>query len=231
MSALAAAGRYQFGHDVAAPGAVPNQYVGLWRRRLLETPDRLDRSSEVYWLQTSLYYADIRLPAGWPERREGLDGFAGQLQVEGDTLTWQRWWSITPCDTPDVGRMSGSGDLLEEHGVLQPYREEWERLCDHRLPSFALVRQGVDGPSALLLGIGNYFMLAEPDAEQGCRVRFGFLRCQSGPWRVCGSTDPALTGQHWRPGFRLQAGAQLEDGEGLRWEVAEASFDLALLPL
>ncbi len=218
-------------YGIAAAGneEPPHRLVGLWRRCARESPAQRDFSSEVYWLQTREHFVDIRLPAGWPEQRQGLDCCAGTLRVEGDIITRQRWWSISPMAQPDIGRMSGTGDVLEEHGVLRPFRERWERLCDHRLPRFALLRAGGEGPDTLLVGIGNYFMLAEPDGAAGCRVRFGFLRSQSGPWRVCASSAPELTGQHWRAGFHRHETLGLCDATGQPWQVLESSMSLDIL--
>lgn len=204
-------------------------FAGLWRRRVLETPFQQDGSSEVYWLQTQEHFVDIRLPAGWPEQRQGLDCCAGTLRVEGDIITRQRWWSISPMRQPDIGRMSGAGDQYEEQAILHPARQVWERLCDHPLPRFALQRMGAEGADALLVGIGNYFMLAEPDDAAGCRVRFGFLRSQSGPWRVCASSAPELTGQHWRAGFHRHETLGLCDAAGQPWQVLESSMSLDIL--
>jgi hypothetical protein len=121
---------------------IPGIYQGLWRRRVLETPEGVDRDTAVYWLQTNLLYADIRIPAGRrrgrlrPMRLSDADflqlaqqqGFAGALEVEDDVLHWRRWLDFQPAGALDIGRVRFEGDMLIEEGVNAEYREEWERL-------------------------------------------------------------------------------------------------------
>lgn len=121
---------------------IPAAYRGLWRRRLLETPEHSDRSSIVYWLQTGDLYADLRLPAGRvqddPQTLARQQGFAGALKVDGNRLTWERWLDFQPPAAPDVGRVHFEGEVLVEHGVHATYREEWERVQAADTNSIAL---------------------------------------------------------------------------------------------
>src|SRR3569832_1831679 len=63
----------------AAPAPVPNAYLGVWRRSLLETPNLRDTHSHVFWLQTPRWHAALRLPAGRPD----FSGIASLAECSG----------------------------------------------------------------------------------------------------------------------------------------------------
>lgn len=150
---------------------VPAEYRGLWRRRLLQTPEHTDRSTLVYWLQTGSLYADLRLPAERacddPQVLARQQGFAGLLKVDGNRLTWERWLDFQPLAAPDVGRVHFEGEVLVEHGVHAEYREEWERVQAAGADSIALSLEAeldARGRQAdrrgVLVACGDYFLFA-----------------------------------------------------------------------
>ena len=165
---------------------VPDAYLGVWKRKLLRTPEFEDTASSVYWMQTSLWHGDIRIPVYRPPctgkhslaqctREELLDlssqqGFAGTTAVEGDTCRWLRRVDFQPpSGFNDVGRIEfSSADLMLEYGVEQDYFEIWERLPDSVGQEHAAVEfnDGDDPraarPSSVLLATGNYFIYARP---------------------------------------------------------------------
>lgn len=126
------------------PG-VPDDYLGVWRRSLLETPRVRDTASHVHWLQTRHWHADLRIPAdrpdfagvtclaecdpeqlAWLARQQG---FCGVTQVSGEHCAWHRQADYQPATgRRDLGRMAFAGDRLEETGAEADYREIWERL-------------------------------------------------------------------------------------------------------
>ncbi len=78
---------------------VPNHYRGVWVRKLLETPQQRDESTFVRWLQTSVWHADVRIPASSPAaaaqlRLASQQGFCGVTQVaqqaQGEVCSWHR---------------------------------------------------------------------------------------------------------------------------------------------
>jgi hypothetical protein len=150
---------------------VPEVYRGLWRRRLIQTPAATDRTTTVYWLQTASLFGDVRIPAN----RVGNDlralarqqGFAGCLEVAGDTLSWRRWLDYQPPAAPDVARVHFSGDVLVEQGIHAEYREEWERVQPADPDTIALSLQAERDArgrecsrSGVLVASGEYFVLA-----------------------------------------------------------------------
>lgn len=150
---------------------VPAEYRGLWRRRLLQTPELTDRSTLVYWLQTGSLYADLRLPAERvpddPQALARQQGFAGLLKVDGNRLTWERWLDFQPPAAPDVGRVHFEGEVLVEHGVYAEYREEWERVPAAAADGAALSLEAeLDGRGrqverrGVLVACGDYFLFA-----------------------------------------------------------------------
>jgi hypothetical protein len=164
---------------------VPERYVGLWRRRLLESESVRDTDTEVWWLQTGSLYADLRQPARMqpaarttPLQLARQEGFAGALEVKGDLLTWHRWLDFRPpTGIADVGRMHFEGALLIEYGVHARYREVWERTAaasDDRL-ALALQSERADGGEwrarrGVLVVLGDYFMFA---LDPGLRLAHG----------------------------------------------------------
>jgi hypothetical protein len=165
---------------------VPEAYLGVWKRKLLRTPEFEDTASTVYWLQTSSWHGDIRIPVYRPpctgkrslaqcSREELLDlaaqqGFAGTTSVEGDTCRWLRRVDFQPPTSfNDIGRIEfSSTDLMLEYGIEREYFEIWERVpgsVGHEHVSVEF--DGGDDPRAarptrLLLTTGNYFIHVRP---------------------------------------------------------------------
>ena len=157
---------------------VPPAYVGLWKRTLLRPPTIVDTASTVYWLQTSRWHSDIRIPANRSAQvsasglakadRASLDalagqqGFAGVTVVEEDLCRWERIVDFQPpSGFNDIGRMQfESPDLMREYGVEQDYFEIWERVSGSTGASLALEREG-DEPVYLTLA-GEFAMRVRP---------------------------------------------------------------------
>ncbi|MBI5041091.1 MAG: hypothetical protein HZB57_07820 [Gammaproteobacteria bacterium] len=151
--------------------AVPECYVGLWRRCLLQDAQGVDTTTQVFWLQSGTLYADIRIP----KNRDAVNsmalqqGFAGALEVDGNVLTWRRWLDFQPpTAVADVGRMRFTRlDQMVEEGVHTDYREVWERVGPASLDRAAFALQ-VEYSSAgmprrragVLVIVGDYFMFA-----------------------------------------------------------------------
>ncbi|MFZ5580979.1 MAG: hypothetical protein ACOZAQ_11060 [Pseudomonadota bacterium] len=173
---------------------VPQRFVGLWQRRLLETPALRDETTEVFWLQTSTLYVDLRVPC---RRQAPCEGFAGRLKVDGDILTWQRWLDLSPPSPwPDVGRMHGEGDLIEEFGVHQPYREVWQRVA-HGGDDKALVWEGEEAGQGIWVMLGRYFMWALFRHEgrlSRCEVSYGLRGEGKDAWTILRSNEADLVG-------------------------------------
>lgn len=172
-----------------ASGSVPPHYLGVWQRKYLETPAAVDNSSRVYWLQTSLFHADIRIPAQRPAFSDknslhdfSLDelkllasqqGFAGTTSVIGNCCLWARQMDYQPPrDRHDIGFMQFNGDRILETGVDGNYAEIWERLPDSqgRNVAFRFIETntalGPEKPQAgILVTSGDYFIFARARAS------------------------------------------------------------------
>ena len=140
--------------------AVPDEYLGVWRRRLLRTPERDDTTTAVFWLQTPRWHADIRVSPACPATTgahgfESLprstllalaaqQGFAGVTTVEGDICRWHRRVDFQPASGfSDVGRIVfETSERMLEHGVEQDYFEIWERVSGSTGASLALEKEG-----------------------------------------------------------------------------------------
>jgi hypothetical protein len=159
---------------------VPDAYLGVWRRTLLRVPGQPDdTTSDVLWMQTRVWHADVRVradrPAFAPDASiETLDrdallaladhkGFSGVTAVEGDVCRWLREVDFQPpSGFPDIGRMEfDTPDRAFEYGIEQDYFEIWERLPESVGPTLAFER--VDGPRPMrLLRTGDCVMRVRP---------------------------------------------------------------------
>lgn len=137
--------------DLPAPDEpVPAAYRGVWQRTLLETPEGRDTTTQVHWLQTEGWHADLRVPAGIdPATSAGralLQGFCGLTRIthgvngQPDICTWHRHWDVQPPrSTPDAGYMVfETSERVIETGVHGRYLEVWERLPGSTGPYAAL---------------------------------------------------------------------------------------------
>jgi hypothetical protein len=186
-----------------------------------------DTDTEVWWLQTGSLYADLRQPPAPADKRATpqqlalQQGFAGELEVQGEVLTWHRWLDFQPpSGIADVGRVHFENGQLIEEGVLASYREVWERAAaasDDRL-ALALQSECADGGEwrarhGVLVVLGEFFMfaldpglrLARGGALQSgragafavfrldCEISFGVRRGRV-PWEILRSTLPTREG-------------------------------------
>ena len=159
---------------------VPPAYLGVWRRTLLRTPQREDTTTQVYWMQTKSWHADIRIPAGRSafagktaleqlNRAELMElakqqGFCGTTVVDDDICRWLRRHDFQPpSGANDIGRMEFDGpDRVLEYGVEAEYFEIWERLPESKGKTSAVLVS--DDPLSLLLSTGKYVMSVRPRA-------------------------------------------------------------------
>lgn len=171
--------RFHSSDSTEQPAPVPDPYLGVWRRILLETASGRDERSQVWWLQTPRWHADLRLPAGRPDfcgitRLAECDdtqlawlatqqGFCGVTQVNAERCTWHRLMDFQPANgCRDVGRMAFDGECMIETGVDADYREVWKRLPPSRGGTAALQLLGDDGelpprPTWLLVAGACFF--------------------------------------------------------------------------
>ena len=159
---------------------VPSSYWGVWRRTLLTTSDGQDTGSQVYWLQTSSWHGDIRIPAYRPDFTGVLSladcsgeqlswlakqhGFAGITIVSKNQCEWKRIIDFQPpSGKRDIGRMFFlNPDKLLENGIDTEYSETWERVNDDRIEycfALQLLDQGEPAePAGYLLVSGKHFI-------------------------------------------------------------------------
>lgn len=161
--------------------AVPDSYIGVWQRTLLQTAiGERDSSTRVFWLQSRRLHADLRIRLDRPRWPAGLGlaeitrehalalarqgGFAGTTQVDGELCRWQREIDYRPpALAEDLGVMRfAAADTLLEDCVHGRYHERWQRLPDSLGASqgFRLVELGASGAApriAYLLLCGVYF--------------------------------------------------------------------------
>lgn len=158
----------------------PSDLKGLWRRRWIRWPDgREDAATDVYWLQTDRFYADVRFPPArptfsgvgslaqlTPTQREWLatqEGFAGELELHPDGWLWRRDVNYQPPNgARDIGRLTyldpDHRTMLEE-GVDAPYTELWQRV--DASPDSTLWHTPPGHPTrGILAAVGGHYLLA-----------------------------------------------------------------------
>ena len=163
--------------------AVPKNYIGLWERTLLEQygPGTLtnDRPAEVFWLQTKLWHADIRVPLERPDFSSckslddcdrdqlefliGQEGFCGLTRVEGKICSWLRMHDLNPGHALDIGRMHHETDhLIYEYGIAEKYLEHWTLVDGSRAADSAVLKHQTS--DQFLLVAGDHAMRLTPRA-------------------------------------------------------------------
>lgn len=161
---------------------VPQQYLGVWQRKHLESAAGVYDSSQVFWLQTPVLHADIRIPAVRPafsdktsledfslvelKQLAGQKGFAGVTSVVGKTCLWLRHLDYQPRrDEHDIGYMEFNGTQLVETGLAKNYFEIWERLPESQGAAYAFqfsetnaARHPDKAQAGILVVSGDYFI-------------------------------------------------------------------------
>jgi hypothetical protein len=152
---------------------------GLWRRTMIAWPDgRSDITTDVYWLQGSSHYADLRIPRGRPAlgRTTCLmdldwsmlrfmarqEGFIGHLEVCDGVAHWHRAFDYQPqTGFADKGRLGFENDILVEHGLETAYVEHWQRE-PQTTQEVAMLWLAADGSHAVgcLIVASGVFMYA-----------------------------------------------------------------------
>jgi hypothetical protein len=171
---------------------VPIELTGLWRREVITAPGFRDETTQVLWLQTASWYADIRVPAERPSadgraslaefadaellELARLQGFAGELSVADGVCFWRRDLDHQPLSaSPDEGRFTLDGEVMIEDGIHADYQEIWRREPQSRAPLAAFRLEGDPVGREGLLVIGGRHLLefvARPGpAPQGESLR------------------------------------------------------------
>ncbi|WP_206602810.1 hypothetical protein [Leptolyngbya ohadii] len=165
---------------------MPDWMRGLWRRLSIETEDgQRDTKTQVFYLQTSLCFGDLRIPGDRPDidhssflsltQAEALSlsqqqGFAGVVQFEWGNphrCQWVRQIDYQPSQpVRDIGWLYWQDDLLIEDGIDQVYREEWQKVDDGQGDYTALVLAAdLSSPGATwqasLVIAGDYFVYSQ----------------------------------------------------------------------
>ncbi len=176
----------------------PDWLVGLWCRESIELQDgTLDRTTQVFWGQSSNLFVDIRIPIDRPLRPGCLGfkdftleeltqlseqhAFAGHVLVEDETCTWMRFIDYQPnTGRPDRGHLRLEGNILHEEGgadsiIAMDYHEIYhrdvggeERRIALRLESCGGQLFGESPPNdAILVVLDDHFMFAR---GRGCQL-------------------------------------------------------------
>jgi hypothetical protein len=115
---------------------LPQEFVGAWYRESIAIGDAApSEPQQVWWLQTPLFFADLRLPRTPDVRPES---FSGRTVAAGSRLTWHRDLDLQAAEGPDTGLVRWSGGALIEEGVTTVggaptrYVEVWRRMAGEK---------------------------------------------------------------------------------------------------
>ena len=158
---------------------VSPELTGLWRREVITTPAGYrDETTQVFWLQTRSWYADLRVRADRPQRPgatgfadytdpeliqlAAVQGFAGQLTAQEGVCLWRRDLDYQPpSDDLDEARFAVEGEVMIEDGIHSDYQEIWRRVSGGLAPLAAFkLSEDTAQPDAdgLLVVAGDHFM-------------------------------------------------------------------------
>jgi hypothetical protein len=163
---------------------VPDWLTGLWKRLSIETADgQRDTETQVFYLQTSACFGDLRVPIDRPDLKQAnfssltqndvfaltrQQGFAGIAQFEQEQCQWVRYIDYQPPQAVrDIGLLYWQNDILIEEGVDQVYREEWQKVDDGARDYTALVLVAPENAphqatwTASLVIAGDYFIYSQ----------------------------------------------------------------------
>ena len=133
--------------------------TGSWRRDgLVVDGRRVADPSDVLWLQTPDWYADIRLPRSEGQATDNGPAalfarpwaFAGIASWDPPVMTWEHRFDSRLGAAVDSNPLVKAGDLLVEEGWVAhdgrrvPFAEEWRKIStrDHRVSALPRL-QGV----------------------------------------------------------------------------------------
>jgi hypothetical protein len=165
--------------------AVPDRFVGVWRRRDLVIGDEPRDDADVLWLQAGEWYADLRIP----HEDEGgpVEAFAGPAGWAAPNFTWTHvldWKGTFPSD---VGHMEPVAEGFVETGTFDlgagptPYRELWARSGRAEPRLVAVAHDGAGAAALVRVGRHALTMVSGPGgAFAACRQDRG----DDGTWRV-----------------------------------------------
>lgn len=145
---------------------IPPEIVGAWRRSglLLDGKRQVDHS-DVLWLQTPGWYADIRLridpaappPTPGPRWFHQEYSFAGPAAWNDPVFTWNHEIDMSTEPASDANTLTWTDGVVVEtgktevDGVARVFSEEWLRLTSDD------VRWSADvGENEARIEVGNY---------------------------------------------------------------------------
>ena len=161
---------------------------GVWQRTLLIEPDgKVDRTSEVYWLQLGTLCADIRSA---PDKSCHA-AFAGILSSRDEIFHWAPRWAygLKEGAPPDEGYLCWEGAILREDGVHAAYVEHWCRLATPGDDDFACwLADGSAKRKGLLLHIGRFAFCANEQDGAAEETEFRLFTRGDHGWGVAAAT-------------------------------------------
>ena len=137
--------------NVGAEGPLPAEFAGAWQRTDLRIGGELRDDADVLWLQTTEWYADLRIPHD--DHGGAIEAFAGPARWVEPYFTWLHQIDWVGSFPDDVGHLTWDGSALIETGWFEcdpkdkPYEERWVP-CQPASPRLAAVRSTIDRRAA-----------------------------------------------------------------------------------
>ena len=182
-----------------APGTEQNRlpvaYTGVWQRQSLAIAGRSPfEDSDVIWLQTRSYFADLRTPHCMHGAAARVSAFSGTIRWQAPRITFIHDLDLADSadDSAELELVAESEDFLIERGVhrhgtqLIRYEETWRRLreadgmtrvADGRLPSD-------QQPSMRFIEIAGIALLLLDERQRGGDFTAVQFARDGGDWNV-----------------------------------------------
>jgi hypothetical protein len=160
-----------------APGAnVPSWLSGVWQREWIEERGSRSSTLDVHYLQTPLFFGDVRIPRDRPNLSHASSftdlsdqelhalaqqhGFAGHTTLVGTIATWHHQLDFQPTDgEADIGRLELlASRRMHESGLDGSYTESWKSATDGDGRFLVIQTEREGRPQRLLLVVGDYFV-------------------------------------------------------------------------
>jgi hypothetical protein len=183
-----------------APGTEQNKlpiaYTGVWQRQSLAIAGRAPfEDSDVIWLQTRSYFADLRTPRCMHRATARVSAFSGSIRWQAPRISFVHDLDLANASADDSAELQlavESEDFLIERGVrrhgtqLIEYQETWRRMrkpdgmtrvVDGRLPTD-------QQPSMRFIEIAGIALLLLDERHRGGDFTAVQFARDGGDWRA-----------------------------------------------
>jgi hypothetical protein len=197
---------------------IPAEFTGGWVRVSIALDDAAPyEDTLVWWLQSSVAHADLRVPFS-PDGE--VISFAGTTVWQDPSLTWIPAFELVPNEFPDTGVVSWDGGDLLEAGMTGEvsYVERWRRMPDTTGPLQALSK-----PTGRVVRTGDRAITIIDERESGGAFQAVAWRLVDDVWLVDHCSPADASAPPPPTATDLTAGTLVVLADGDLWTIDETS--------